>query len=56
MLKESLANQIVEAKEALELALQNEAFAEPDYVEFAIREVSLAQERLNILYEKAKMI
>lgn len=56
MLQENIKFQIEEALEELELARQDEQYADEAHREVAIERVKIAQDKLNNLYKQAKIL
>lgn len=54
--KSELENRINEAKFLLDLARQEEMYADKDHLESAIERVGIAMANLNNLYKQAKLV
>lgn len=55
MVNKELVAQINAAKAELRLAEQDENYADPEYIDIAIRRVTMAKEKLNTLFRQAKL-
>ena len=54
--KSELKVQIEEARKQLDIARQEEAYADNDLLDIAIEKVGIAMDNLNILYKLAKLV
>ena len=52
---DAMKKRIEEAKTELQLAEQDEAYANPEFLDIAIERVSIAKDNLNLLYRMAKL-